>query len=120
MQTAPIVVDSAGAPIDRMARIAWRLLDLPIGAQDIPSITWYYATDPTGSDRKRATTLFHESFENGYQDQWLPVNGLRADWDVKHEGNARRGFNFVRGRPDGEPLDNIGQLHLSAVIKLRQ
>jgi len=51
----------------------------------LSSITWYYATRPDGSDRKRLTTVLHDNFTAGFLRNWRAEGPLALDWVVRRE-----------------------------------
>lgn len=50
------------------------------------SVTWYFATRPDGSDRKRITTLFAERFGPEFVERWRGEGGVTADSVVRRDG----------------------------------
>jgi hypothetical protein len=47
-------------------------------------ITWYYATRPDGSDRKRMTTHYRDDF-TGYLARWRPDGPFNFDWKLTRD-----------------------------------
>jgi len=110
-----------GLVVDRQATVRWFNPDDSNGVLDrkgIPSITWYYGSRPDGSDRKRAASLFHERFEGNFADSWIPVNDLRADWQVVRTTGADR-RRFLRGRTGGDPLVSIESYGDAVVVSVK-
>ena len=71
----------------------------------LPSLTWYYATRPDGSDRKRMTTYFRDDFRNGYRRNWRPEQPNVFEWKVfKEEGKG----NFFAGLDAGPAVSEFG------------
>ncbi|MBD3180683.1 hypothetical protein GF312_00220 [Candidatus Poribacteria bacterium] len=74
-------------------------------------ITWYYAEDNKGRNRKRIVTMFHDDFQNGATDKWEPrVNSywfittdpensdnlvVRCETNNEYLGTVRRDFGDV-------------------------
>jgi hypothetical protein len=59
-----------------------------------PSITWYYATLPDGSDRQRMVTGFRDDFSTGtFRTNWRPPDGpFGLDWIIRRERGERMKF----------------------------
>jgi hypothetical protein len=108
-----------GLTVDDRATVRWsRIQPELLDVKSPSSLTWYYATQPDGSDRQRVVTSFHQRFDEDFRDHWLPVNALRTDWAVERDGlrGARR---FLRGRVHGEPLVSVEQWPDSFVVSVR-
>src|SRR5262249_49726379 len=102
-----ILPPTQGLAADQQAVIRWANHDDPDGLDRdwIPSVTWYYTTRSDGADRHRIVPAFHDRFENGFSDNWIPVNDVRQDWDLLPEGG--RGRRVLRSRVNGDPLVSL-------------
>lgn len=108
-----------GLQVDRHATIAWKskvrpdALDVQFG-----TLTWFYATDPQGADRKRMVSNFHLRFDDRFGDHWIPVNALRTDWAIEPDP-ARVLRNVLRGRTNGDPLVSVEQWEDPFVVSVK-
>jgi hypothetical protein len=108
-----------GLRADQQAVIRWENHDdlNQLDRDWIPSATWYYCAQPDGSDRHRMVTSFHDRFENGFGDNWIPVNDVRQDWDLFQE--TRRGPRLLRSRANGDPLVSLDHWEKNFVFSAR-
>jgi len=107
-------------PVDRQATIAYVKREDP-GERDhgVASITWYYASRPDGSDRRRVVTYFYDRFDSDFSDRWIPVNAVRTDWNVQREAAGRTIRRILHGRTDGEPLVSLDHFTDSFVVSAK-
>src|SRR5688572_27585512 len=70
--------------------VRWQDNDNGLDDGRIRFITWYYATQPDGSDKKRMKTFFREDFSQDFRRNWK-VLGLGADFSWRPRKDARGG-----------------------------
>ncbi len=82
----------------------------------LSTITWYYATRPDGSDRRRMTTFFREDFSSGFMRNWRAF-GEGQDWTVRKMG---RTFLSGPGRSTAVSADRIASpdVVVSALVRV--
>lgn len=72
----------------------------------LTSITWYYATQPDGSDRKRMTTWFRDDFSKGLFANWQPQGPFAIDWLINSDRDRKERQFLQAPRGGGEAVSN--------------
>lgn len=91
-------------------RFPVRWVDRFVGGLDpgcLYSVTWYYAANKTGEDKKRLTTVFRDDFTNGFRANWSPQGQFIFDWDVRQERDSDRRY-LVAPKLAGPALSKDG------------
>src|SRR5688572_27375873 len=78
----------------------------------LTAITWYYASQPDGSDRVRMVTQFREDFSEGFRHNWRAEGPFDYDWIVRKETGRR----FLSGRGDATPVISLDAPERDTVI----
>ncbi len=85
-------------------------------SESLTSVTWYYATKPDGSDRKRVKTLFREDFSGGLAANWRARGPFAMDWVIRQD--PRRERSFLMGSRDSAPLLSQDPIQRDAVVSV--
>lgn len=83
-----------------------------IDTGSLTAITWYYASQPDGSDRVRMVTQFREDFSEGFRHNWRAEGPFDYDWIVRKEPGRR----FLSGRGDATPVISLDAPERDTVI----
>jgi hypothetical protein len=79
--------------------------------EGLTSITWYFATRPDGSDRRRMATQFREDFDGGFSRNWRAQGPFNFDWVVRKD---RR--QFLAGGGNAGPVVSVEPTSGSGVV----
>lgn len=71
----------------------------------LTSLTWFYASQPDGADRKRMVTGAKYDFKNGFRTEWQANGGFLFDWKVDEDREKKIWF-LRTPRGGGEIIAN--------------
>lgn len=96
-------------PVNNLAvagshRVAWESPGIILDP-GLTSLTWYYATQPDGQDRKRMVTGVKYDFKQGFRNQWQTNGGFAFDWKVEEDRDQKIWF-LKTPRDGGEIIAN--------------